>query len=133
MMTRCPVCALMAVLVCLAMTPAASAFAQTASFDDLRALRFYLTQNDAAAAQAELRRLRTTFPDWRPPADLNELLAPQAGGVSVDEAEIWRRIERNDFSGARGLIDAGPPTGCGLDPACGYAARSGSERSASRL
>jgi len=117
MMTRLSRLRPVAVLVCLAMTPAASAFAQTASFDDLRALRYYLTQNDAAAAQAELRRLRTTFPDWRPPADLNELLAPQAGaGVSVDEAEIWRRIERNDFSGARGLIDAGRQQVAGWTP-----------------
>jgi len=107
----------LAVLVCLAMIQAAPAFAQTASFEDLRALRYYLTQNDAPAAQAELRRLRTSFPDWRPPSDLNELLAPQASaGVSVDEAEIWRRIERNDFPGARGLIDAGRQQVAGWTP-----------------
>jgi len=106
-----------AVMVCLAMMPAFSAAAQTASFDDLRALRYYLTQNDATAAQAELRRLRTSFPDWRPPADLNELLAPQASAsVSVDEAEIWRMIERNDFASARGLIDTGRQQVAGWTP-----------------
>lgn len=105
----------LAVMVCLAVTPAMPAFAQTASFDDLRALRYYLTQSDAAATQAELRRLRTTFPDWRPPADLNDLLAPQAN-IGVDEAEIWRRIERNDYSGARGLIDTGRQQVAGWTP-----------------
>jgi cellulose synthase operon protein C len=82
------------------------ALSQTASFEDLRALRYYLQQNDANAAQAELRRLRGAFPQWQPPANLNDLLAPQASATaSVDEAEIWRRIERRDYSGARGLID----------------------------
>ncbi len=105
----------LAVMVCLGLAPAMPAFAQTASFDDLRALRYYLTQNDANAAQAELRRLRMTFPDWRPPADLNDLLAPQAN-VGVNEAEIWRQIERNDFAAARGLIDSGRQQVTGWTP-----------------
>lgn len=83
-----------------------AAHAQTATQNDLRALIYYLEQNDQAAVQAEMRRLRSAFPDWRPPADLNELRAPAtAAGPAVDEAAIWQRIERNDFSGARGLIE----------------------------
>lgn len=80
--------------------------AQTASHDDLRALRFYISQGDQSAAQAELRRLRAAFPDWRPPSDLNELMAPQSV-AQVDEAAIWRRIEQSDYSGARRLISEG--------------------------
>lgn len=82
-----------------------SGFAQSASHDDLRALRFYLQQNDQASAQAELRRLRSAFPNWQPPSDLNELLAPQAQAAGVDEGAIWRRIEQRDYAGARRLID----------------------------
>jgi len=78
----------------------APALAQTAGYDDLRALRFYLQQEDSAAVQAELRRLRTAFPDWRPPEDLDDLLAPRAT-ATVDEAAIWAAIERRDFTGAR--------------------------------
>ncbi len=81
----------------------APALAQTAGYDDLRALRFYLQQEDSAAVQAELRRLRTAFPDWRPPEDLDDLLAPRAT-ATVDEAAIWAAIERRDFTGARARI-----------------------------
>lgn len=94
----------------------AGSFAQTASYDDLRALRYYLTQNDSAAAQAELRRLRAAFPDWRPPADLNEVLAPPQTQAGVDEAEIWRRIELKDFAAARRLIDDGRSRVAGWTP-----------------
>ena len=94
---------LTAALALLAPLPVAG---QTASFEDLRALRYYISQNDATATQAELRRLRAAFPDWQPPADLNDLMAAPAA-ASVDEAEIWRRIERRDYSGARSAIEAG--------------------------
>lgn len=90
--------------------------AQTASQEDLRALRFYLQQNDMPAAQAELRRLRTTFPDWRPPEDMNELMSPAAAGASVDEGAIWRRIEARDYPGARRLIDEGRGRVAGWTP-----------------
>ncbi|MFN7002676.1 MAG: hypothetical protein ACK4NW_04485 [Roseinatronobacter sp.] len=78
--------------------------AQTASSDDLRALRYYLQQNDQAAAQAELRRLRIAYPDWRPPENLNDLLAVQ-NAATVDEGAIWRLIERREYAAARQLID----------------------------
>ncbi|MCC5991601.1 MAG: hypothetical protein JJT99_03660 [Rhodobacteraceae bacterium] len=96
----------LAVLGLLLATAPLSGYAQTASHDDLRALRFYISQGDQPAAQAELRRLRAAFPDWRPPSDLNELMAPQSV-AQVDEAAIWRRIEQSDYAGARRLISDG--------------------------
>jgi tetratricopeptide (TPR) repeat protein len=104
--------ALVAVLACLV---AGSSLAQTASFDDLRALRYYVQQGDDAATRAELRRLRAAYPDWRPPADLNTLLAPQTN-ASVDEGAIWQLIERRDYDGARRQIDAGRQAVAGWTP-----------------
>ena len=88
---------------------------QAQSADDLRALRYYLQQNDQTAAQAELRRLRIAFPDWRPPSDLNELTTPQAG-ATVDEGAIWRQIARRDYAGARQLIEQGRQSVAGWTP-----------------
>ena len=82
-----------------------AAHAQTASYDDLRALRYYLQQGDENATRAELRRLRAAHPDWRPPSDMNELLAPRAAAATVDEGAIWRLIERRDYAAARREID----------------------------
>ena len=80
--------------------------AQTATQEDLRALVFYLQQNDQAAVQAEMRRLRARFPDWRPPANLSDLVGTQGdGGSGPDVAGIWQRIDRQDFTGARRMID----------------------------
>lgn len=78
--------------------------AQTASYDDLRALRYYIQQDDTAATNAELRRLRASFPDWRPPSDLDDLLIPPTT-QSVDEGAIWRLIEQRDYAAARREID----------------------------
>ena len=92
-----------------------TALGQTAGFEDLRALRYYMQQNDAASTQAELRRLRLAFPDWRPPSDLNEILAP-GGQSSVDEGAIWRQIELRDYNTARQLIEQGRQRGAGWAP-----------------
>ncbi|MCC1481344.1 hypothetical protein [Roseibaca sp. Y0-43] len=89
--------------------------AQTASYDDLRALRYYVQQGDTAAMNAELRRLRVAYPDWTPPSDLNQLLVPQAS-ASVDEGAIWRLIERRDYAGARREIDASRQAVAGWTP-----------------
>ncbi|TQM93976.1 hypothetical protein BD293_2631 [Roseinatronobacter monicus] len=105
-------CAITAVLLALASAPV---FAQTAGFDDLRALRYYLQQNDTASTQAELRRLRIAFPDWQPPSDLNAVLAPNVQ-ASVDEGAIWRQIERRDYNAARQLIEQGRQAGAGWSP-----------------
>lgn len=99
----------------LALSLGTSVVAQSASSDDLRALRYYLQQNDQAAAQAELRRLRVAFPDWRPPADLNEILTP-AAVATVDEGAIWREIERRDYASARRLIEQGRQRTAGWTP-----------------
>jgi len=89
------------------MTPTAS-FAQSAepSANDLRALIYYLDNDDQRSVQAEMRRLRSQFPRWTPPGDVNELRAMTTASVAtVDVAPIWARIERNDYAGARALID----------------------------
>lgn len=104
---------IVAVLACLI---GGSAYAQTAGYDDLRALRYYLQQGDDAATRAELRRLRAAYPDWRPPSDMNELLVPQATTASVDEGVIWRLIERKDYAAARREIDANRQAVSGWTP-----------------
>ncbi|MCC5962514.1 MAG: tetratricopeptide repeat protein [Rhodobacteraceae bacterium] len=104
---------LCALLLAACLLPSTPMLAQ--SNDDLRALRYYMQQGDQAAAQAELRRLRIAFPDWTPPSDLNELLAPESHGA-VDEAAIWRQIERRDHDGARDLIDQGRRRVAGWTP-----------------
>lgn len=68
---------------------------------DFQALRFYLDQDNEAAASAELRRLRMQFPNWSAPADLSDL-RNGAGPDSIDQ--IYRLIERGDFDDARALI-----------------------------
>jgi tetratricopeptide (TPR) repeat protein len=104
---------LCALLLAACLLPSTPALAQ--SNDDLRALRYYMQQGDQAAAQAELRRLRIAFPDWTPPSDLNELLA-SGSQSAVDEAAIWRQIERRDYDGARDLIDQGRRRVAGWTP-----------------
>lgn len=52
---------------------------QTPSDADLQALTYYFTQGDAAATQAELRRLQLQFPDWTPPPDLGALVVADPG------------------------------------------------------
>ncbi|MEZ5752794.1 MAG: hypothetical protein R3D60_12795 [Paracoccaceae bacterium] len=80
--------------------------AQTPTGEDLRALIYYLDHNDQRSVQAEMRRLRSAFPSWTPPGDINELRSVgRVQTTSVDVAPIWARIERNDFAGARQLID----------------------------
>lgn len=101
-----------AMVACLSAGPA---FAQTASYDDLRALRYYVQQGDNAATNAELRRLRAAYPDWTPPSDLNQLLVPRAT-ASVDEGAIWRLIERRDYAGARREIDTSRQAVAGWTP-----------------
>lgn len=99
-------------VLCVAASPV---FGQTASYDDLRALRYYVQQGDTPSTNAELRRLRAAFPDWRPPSDLNELLAPRAN-ASVDEGAIWQLIERRDYGGARRAIDGARQSVAGWSP-----------------
>lgn len=90
-----------------AISPTAS-WAQTVEpgAEDLRALIYYLDHDDQRSVQAEMRRLRAAFPRWTPPGDVNQLRAMASTTVaSVDVAPIWARIERNDYVGARAMID----------------------------
>ena len=84
----------------------APALAQAPGAEDLRALIYYLDHDDQRAVQAEMRRLRSAFPRWTPPTDVNDLRAQASTtGASVDVQPIWARIQRNDYVGARALID----------------------------
>lgn len=90
----------------LTLASAPAAYAQAPGPEDLRALIYYLDHDDQRAVQAEMRRLRAQFPRWTPPGDVTDLraMATTTGG-SVDVQPIWARIERNDYVGARALID----------------------------
>ncbi|WP_420024503.1 hypothetical protein ACN9JG_21115 (plasmid) [Cereibacter azotoformans] len=93
-----------ALLLALALAlPASWSLAQTPSEDDLRALRYYRSQNDTISYEAELRRLRVQFPGWAPPADP---LTGVAGttGPSVEIDEIYRLIASGAFDAADARI-----------------------------
>jgi len=51
---------------------------------DLSALKYYASQNDIARVSAEIRRIRSIHPDWRPPAALFE-----ERKATVDEQPMW--------------------------------------------
>ena len=95
---------------------APAAMANAPGSEDLRALVYYIENNDQRAVQAEMRRLRAQFPGWTPPDNLEELRAMGAPAAGVDEAPIWARIERGDFSGARELISRGRRDAPGWTP-----------------
>lgn len=90
-------------------TPPA-ALAPTAAPDeqvDTSALAYYATRHDTARLNAELRRLRSLYPAWQPPADLSTLTRDSAsedkplwdlfGADKLDEldAEIAKRKVAN--------------------------------------
>lgn len=95
----------LALVLLIAAAPAPLA-AQVPGPEDLRALMYFLDHSDQRSTQAELRRLRNQFPGWTPPTDLTTL-RDMAGATqtNIDERPIWERIERNDYAGARALID----------------------------
>jgi len=74
--------------------------------DELRALRFYIEQENSASTQAEIRRLQAIYPGWTPPATLTDLLQIQPG---PELANIYARIERNDIAGANGYLQKQEP------------------------
>ncbi|MGP3698940.1 hypothetical protein [Rhodobacter sp. NSM] len=93
-----------ALLLALALAlPASWSLAQTPSQDDLRALRYYRSQNDTVSYEAELRRLRVQFPDWTPPADPLAAIAG-AADPSVEIDEIYRLIASGAFDAADARI-----------------------------
>ena len=85
---------------------ASAALAQTAAGnnptqEELRALRFYIEQNEYDAIAAEIRRLRLDYPSWSPPDNLAELLVI-APSTEIDE--IYALIARNDMSGVERVL-----------------------------
>ncbi|MFD1913070.1 hypothetical protein [Halodurantibacterium flavum] len=97
----------------LSLVLALPALGQTPGDQDLEALRFYLSQQDQASAQAELQRLQAAFPNWTPPADINTLRVTQP---SVEIDEIYRQIARGDVAGARRTIETTQGTYPGWSP-----------------
>ena len=73
----------------------------TPSAADLRALRYYVEQNETAAVNAEIRRLQIDFPNWSPPEDLSDLLRTSP---STEIDQIYARIASGDLAGARALM-----------------------------
>lgn len=73
--------------------------------DDLRALMYYIDQDDDRAVEAEMARLQAKYPDWTPPADTRDLRAVgRAAQEPIDVKEFWARVAREDYTGARALI-----------------------------
>ncbi|WP_062203019.1 hypothetical protein [Aureimonas sp. AU12] len=63
------------------------------------ALRYYASQRDMVRVGAEIRRLKSLYPDWQPPADLFGAV------VKVNEQPVWDRYALKDFTGAREVIE----------------------------
>ncbi len=77
---------------------ASVATAQTVpSEDDLRALRYYTSQNQSDAASAEIRRLQAAFPGWTPSTEPEQLQS----GPTTEVDMIYARIGSGDLAGAR--------------------------------
>lgn len=90
---------------CLSLTLLLSSMAQaqtTPSTDELRALRFYIEQNETAAIAAELRRLRIDYPAWTPPEDLGTLLQTSPR-VEIDQ--IYALLANRDPAAARRKLE----------------------------
>ncbi|OIQ33110.1 MAG: hypothetical protein BM562_01655 [Alphaproteobacteria bacterium MedPE-SWcel] len=103
---------LLLVLLCVAHTPAsaqplseAAGPAQSASggpdSNELQALVFYLQQRNQVSAEAELRRLKSKYPSWVPPTDLNDVTVTQP---SSEIDAIYKAIADNELPLARSLI-----------------------------
>ncbi len=77
---------------------ASVAMAQTVpSEEDLRALRYYTSQNQTDAASAEIRRLQAAFPGWTPSTEPEQLQS----GPTTEVDLIYARIGSGDLVGAR--------------------------------
>lgn len=83
--------------------PAGIALAQTAPpADELLALRLYLQQGEATAAQAELRRLQLKYPQWVPPADPLQLTTSQTPQAEIDQ--FYRQLSAGQTDQARDTL-----------------------------
>lgn len=74
---------------------------------ELRALRYYVEQNDMRSAKAEIQRLMQAHPGWRPPSNLSELNATTAvqAGPGEEANRVWKLIEIGNWEAARGRLD----------------------------
>lgn len=91
-----------ALLVLSLLLSAQHALAQAApSSDDLRALRYYIEQDQTEAIAAELRRLQIMFPEWTPPENLAEI---QPAGPTTQIDDIYAKIASGDITGARRIL-----------------------------
>jgi hypothetical protein len=82
----------------------APAFAQSApSNEDLRALRFYVENNEQSSVDAEVRRLKAAFPGWTPPADMSNLTQTEP---TKEVADIYARLARGDIEGVRRVMQS---------------------------
>jgi cellulose synthase operon protein C len=54
---------------------------------DLSALRYYALRNETARVDAEIRRLRSLYPGWQPPADPSAL--PDEGAQPSEDQVLW--------------------------------------------
>lgn len=94
----------LAILLLGAMHFGAPAFAQSApSNEDLRALRFYVENNEQSSVDAEVRRLKAAFPGWTPPADMSNLMQVQP---TKEVADIYARLARGDIEGVRRVMQS---------------------------
>ncbi|TNJ45119.1 lipopolysaccharide assembly protein LapB [Phaeobacter sp. B1627] len=73
----------------------------TPNSSELQALVFYLQQRNQVSAEAELRRLKSKYPNWVPPTDLNDLSATQPAS-EIDA--IYKAIADNELTLARRLM-----------------------------
>jgi len=92
--------------VCLFITVGTAAAQEFPNAQDLRAIRYYIAQNETASIAAELQRLENAFPDWTAPDDLAalELMAPTTPKTEIDS--IFTLIARNDIVSAQRELSA---------------------------
>lgn len=74
--------------------------AAAAAAVDESALRYFASQNDLGRVAAEIRRLRSQYPEWEPPQDL---FASDRSGI--DEQPLWDLFSRHDLDGLHARID----------------------------
>lgn len=68
---------------------------------DESALRYYATQNDAARIAAEIRRLQTENPGWKPPADLYATKS----APDVDVGPLWALYADGRYADLHAALD----------------------------
>lgn len=92
--------------VCLFITVGTAAAQEFPNAQDLRAIHYYIAQNETASIAAELQRLENAFPDWTAPDDLAalELMAPTTPKTEIDS--IFTLIARNDIVSAQRELSA---------------------------